>query len=50
MLQILINKIRFKIKTKMFGISYHNHIFFDDYNDLIVVNFFSDFALLIQNI
>ena len=24
-----------KIKTKTFGISYHNHVFFHDYNDLI---------------
>ena len=39
MLQILINKISFKIKTKSFGISYHNHVFFQDYNDLMVVNF-----------
>ena len=35
MLQILINIFRsIKLKTKGFGISYHNHIFFHYYNDL----------------
>ena len=36
MLQIIINIFwLIKIKTKSFGISYYNHIFFHFYNDLI---------------
>ena len=36
MLQILINILwPIKIKTKLFGVSYRNHIFFYYYNDLI---------------
>ena len=36
MVQILINIFRtIKIKIKIFGISYHNYIFFQYYNDLI---------------